>query len=245
MSDHYHGKDALSHVAEKQAQGILSSHEIHGLELSGSEHAFYDSARNMLVLLGLLYAILINLDLDSDTIFKIFALFGLGAIIWFTGRSAWLAWVRLERLHRILAQEKWEIEHNRPQEREELRVLYGSKGFEGPLLEQVVDVLMADESRLLKVMVEEEMGITLQNVEHPLKQGFFSFLGAIASLLAVILTLNVSYLSLAIIFIGVAVFSGIAALKAKNSPIDSAVWSIGIAVLSIGLTYFLTRFIFA
>ncbi|MFN4174457.1 MAG: hypothetical protein ACK4HV_05075, partial [Parachlamydiaceae bacterium] len=79
MSDHYHGKDALSHVAEKQAQGILSSHEIHGLELSGSEHAFYDSARNMLVLLGLLYAILINLDLDSDTIFKIFALFGLGA----------------------------------------------------------------------------------------------------------------------------------------------------------------------
>ncbi|MFN4173932.1 MAG: VIT1/CCC1 transporter family protein, partial [Parachlamydiaceae bacterium] len=157
----------------------------------------------------------------------------------------WLAWVRLERLHRILAQEKWEIEHNRPQEREELRVLYGSKGFEGPLLEQVVDVLMADESRLLKVMVEEEMGITLQNVEHPLKQGFFSFLGAIASLLAVILTLNVSYLSLAIIFIGVAVFSGIAALKAKNSPIDSAVWSIGIAVLSIGLTYFLTRFIFA
>ncbi len=244
MSDHFHGKDALSHVAEKQAQGILSSHEIHGLELSGSEHAFYDSARNVLVLLGILYAILINLDLPFDWKFRIFALFGLGATIWFSGRSAWLAWVRLERLHRILAQEKWEIEHNRPQEREELRVLYGTKGFEGELLEQVVDVLMADEGRLLKVMVEEEMGITLQNVEHPLKQGFYSFLGAFISASVVILTLNFSYLSIAIIFLGIALFSGIAAAKAKNSAIDSAVWSLGIAVLSIGLTYFLTQFMF-
>ena len=244
MSDHFHGKDALSHVAEKQAQGILSSHEIHGLELSGSQHSFYDSARNMLVLLALLYAILINIDLPFEWKFRIFGLFGLGATIWFAGRSAWLAWVRLERLHRILAQEKWEIEHNRPQEREELRVLYGAKGFEGELLEQVIDVLMADEGRLLKVMVEEEMGITLQNVEHPLKQGIYSFLGAFFSTTVFMLALNYSYLSIALALIGIAVFSGLAATKAKNSAIDSAVWSLGIAVLSIGLTYFLTQFIF-
>ncbi len=87
------------------------------------------------------------------------------------GRSAWLGWSRLERLHRILAQEKWEIEHNREQEREELGVLYAAKGFEGKLLEDVLDVLMADGDRLLKVMVEEELGLTLESQVHPLKQG--------------------------------------------------------------------------
>lgn len=244
MSDHFHGKDALSHVAEKQAQGILSSHEIHGLELSGSEHAFYDTARNMLVLYGILYAILIHIDLDFEWKFRIFGLFGLGATLWFSGRTAWLAWVRLERLHRILDQEKWEIEHNRAQEREELRVLYGAKGFDGELLEQVIDVLMADEGRLLKVMVEEEMGITLQNVEHPLNQGFYSFWGAFVSTTAFMLSLSYSYLSLVVILLGIAIFSGLAAAKAKNRAIDSAIWSIGIAVLSIGVTYFLTQYIF-
>lgn len=244
MSDHFHGKDALAHVAEKQAQGILSSHEIHGLELSGSEHAFYDTARNMFVIYGILYAILINIDLDFTSKFRFYGLFGLGATLWFSGRSAWLAWVRLERLHRILAQEKWEIEHNRTQEREELRVLYGAKGFEGELLEQVIDVLMADESRLLKVMVQEEMGITLQNVEHPLNQGFYSFLGAFFSTTAFMLSLNYPYLSLFVVFIGIAIFSGLAAAKAKNRPIDAAIWSLGIAILSIGVTYFVTQFTF-
>lgn len=244
MSDHFKGKDPLAHVAEKQAQGMLASHEIHGLELSGSEQAFYDSARNLLVLLGLLYAILIPFDLAPERKFGILALFGLGATLWFAGRSAWLAWVRLERLHRLLEQEKWEIEHNRPQEREELRVLYGAKGLEGDLLEQVIDVLMADEGRLLKVMVQEEMGITLENVEHPIKQGFYAFLGALLSTIAVVIALPYNYLPLAIVFIGAALFSGIAGARAKNRAIDAGVWSLGIAVLSIGLTYFITRFLF-
>ena len=89
-----------------------------------------------------------------------------------------LGWARLERLHRIVEEERYEIENHRQQEREELKELYRAKGFQGKLLDEVVDVLMADGERLLKVMVEEELGLSLQSQEHPLKQGAGSALGA-------------------------------------------------------------------
>src|SRR5262249_53556095 len=102
-------------------------------------------------------------------------------LIWKTGRSAWLGWSRIERLHRVVEQEKWEIEHHRQQEREELKALYATKGFEGKLLEDVLDVLMADGDRLLRVMVEEELGLTLESHEHPLKQAVGAGLGVLFS----------------------------------------------------------------
>ncbi len=72
----------------------------------------------------------------------------------------------MERLHRVIEEERWEIEHHRPQEREELAEMY-RKGSEGKLLEEVLDVLMADDNRLLQVMLEEELGLTLEAYEHP------------------------------------------------------------------------------
>src|SRR5262249_44443752 len=110
-------------------------------------------------------------------------------LIWKTGRSAWLGWSRIERLHRIVAQEKWEIEHHRQQEREELGALYAAKGFEGKLLEDVLDVLMADNDRLLRVMVEEELGLSLHSQEHPLKQATGAFLGVLAGSILTLLGL--------------------------------------------------------
>ena len=40
---------------------------------------------------------------------------------------------------------------------------------------------MANDNRLLQVMMEEEMGLTLRIYEHPLKQGFFAALGVLFS----------------------------------------------------------------
>ena len=239
-NDHFKGKDALSHLAEKQAQGILYSKEVHGLELPGHLQAACDAARDVAVVLLLVFSLLIHFELPVLTLAKMLSLLALGLIIWKSGRAAWLGWARLERLHRILAQEKWEIEHNRPQEREELLVLYHAKGFEGKLLEDVVDTLMADEGRLLKVMIEEEMGLTLENLEHPLKQGLGAFLGSLMASLLCILALFLQFewglFVAALAVVGGA--SGFAAYKADSRPLHAAVWSIGIAFLAGATTYF-------
>ena len=244
-SDHFKGKDALTHLAEKQAQGILYSKEIHGLEMPGHLQAALDAARDTALFLLLLFSLLIHLDLPFHTLAKTISFLGLGCVLWKGGRAAWLGWTRLERLHRILAQEKWEIEHNRPQEREELVALYQAKGFEGRLLQDVVDVLMADEERLLKVMIEEEMGLSLENVEHPLKQGLGAILGSSFACVLAILALYihpkwglvVSELAL----IGTA--SAWGAYQADSRPLHAFVWSVSMAILAWSGTYFLAYYL--
>ncbi len=153
-------KTALEHVIEAQAKGILASSESHGSETPGHISAAADAARETGVLLFILWTVLVQLGVSAHEIVKIMGVVSCGWLVWKMGRSAWLQWTRLERLHRIMAEERWEIEHHRQQEREELKVLYEAKGFQGKLLEDVVDVLMSDGDRLLKVMVEEELGLS-------------------------------------------------------------------------------------
>lgn len=246
MSEHFKGKDPLTHVAEKQAQGMITSREVHGVELPGSTFSFIEGARTSALMLTLLYVILMPFEWDNGDLGRLIALFGLGLVIWLTGRTAWLGWLRLERLHRILAQEKWEIENNRPQEREELKVLYGAKGFEGELLEEVVDVLMADEGRLLQVMIQEEMGFTLENIEHPLRQAVYAAVGSLLALIIALLGLYVWEWGLPAFCLSlIALLSSYAAYKADNRPINAGVWGFGLALLATGSIYFLTNYIFA
>lgn len=239
--EHFKGKDALGHVAEAQMQGFLSSVEVHGTELPGHLNAAADSARDVAMVLTLFFFIFNVLHFPFATIFTLCAILGGGWILWKAGRSAWLGWTRLERLHRIIAQEKWEIEHHRQQERDELRALYTAKGFSGKLLEDVVDVLMADGDRLLRVMVEEEMGFTLENHEHPLKQAVGSAIGAIASYATCLLGLYLypSWgLPLAAAFVLIAA-STLAAIRERNKAIPAAVWNVGLAFIAGGFVFFM------
>lgn len=241
--DHFEGKETLTHVAERLAEGTLSSMEAHGLEVPGHINAAVDSSRDTALCILLLFSVLTHLNFDNLTLIKALILFLLGFILWKAGRAAWLGWSRLERLHRLLAQEKWEIEHNRPQEREELLALYGAKGFEGRLLEEVVDVLMADEARLLKVMIEEEMGLSLENTEHPLKQGLGAFLGA---LFASSVTLGAIYFfpvwgSLIGALTVIAISSYIIAKRSLNREIPAIVWNVGLAILAWGVTHYVAE----
>ena len=60
---------------------------------------------------------------------------------------------------RLLAVERKHIAVVPEGEREEIRQIFGGKGFSGDDLERIVDVITADESRWAKTMVVEEYGL--------------------------------------------------------------------------------------
>lgn len=246
MQKHFDKKKALEHVLEKRVEGMLSISEAHGTEMPGHLSAAADAGKETAIVMLLVWLFLSFLSIPFTTSFISFAAFGLGWFAWKTGRSGWLGWARLERLHRLIEQEKYEIEHHRPQEREELYALYRAKGFEGKLLEDVVDVLMADQDRLLKVMLEEEMGLTLQAYEHPLEQCLGAAIGsfialAVSGFFFFFLTSYGMPIAAALLITAGSLLS---ALYEKNQIIPSIVWNLSIGALSFGVSYFLLHIFF-
>ncbi|MEC7839718.1 MAG: VIT1/CCC1 transporter family protein [Chlamydiota bacterium] len=241
---HFNSKDAVAHVVEKQAQGIFDATEIHGTEIPGHWSAATDAAKETSIVILTVWELLVELDIPDFQIFKVLGVFAAAWLVWKSGRSAWLGWSRLERLHRIIAQEKWEIDHHRGQEREELKALYQAKGFEGKLLEDVVDTLMADGDRLLKVMVEEELGLSLESHEHPIKQSFGAAVGTIIATGICALGF-VTYPTWGILYATLLVIGAAAGLSSRyesNRTIPAVVWNIGIAVLTYGTVHNLIKF---
>lgn len=237
---HFKGKDAIGHVIEAQAQGLIASAEIHGMEAPGYLSSGADAARDTALLLLLLWTLQEKFSsLTGSTEWLILLLSGW--VVWKAGRSGWLGWSRLERLHRVLEQERWEIQHHRQQERSELRELYAAKGFEGKLLDDVIDVLMADDNRLLRVMVEEELGLSLASQDHPLQQAMGAFFGSLApiciciGLWSLIPNFGVPIGAFSI----VALSAAITAHHIGNRIISSVVWNVGLAALAYGTTYYL------
>ncbi|NGX57992.1 MAG: hypothetical protein K940chlam3_00893 [Chlamydiae bacterium] len=241
---HFKGKEAVEHVVEAQAKGLISKAEVHGEEMPGHISAFADTARETAVILLLIWLLISTLVLQ-DSHFLVLSVMTVGWIVWKMGRSAWLGWSRLERLHRLVAEEKWEIDHHRDQEREELAALYEAKGFKGKLLEDVMDVLMADDDRLLRVMLEEELGLSLEKQEHPLKQSLGAGLGALAAyFVCMILTLLIPNFGMILgTFCVVGAAAALSAHYEKNRKIPAIVWNLGITVLAFGCTYFLWDFL--
>lgn len=235
--DHFKGKDGLSHVLEAQARGLIASTEIHGTEIPGHWGAGADAARETAVILLMLWALFRYVAVDPSWLS---AMFIAGFLVWKLGRGAWLGWSRLERLHRVMKEEKWEIENRRPQEREELRLLYQAKGLEGKLLEDVLDVLMADGDRLLRIMLEEELGLSLEVHEHPLKQGLGAAFGVLIAGLVCWLGINYPHPAgiLAAAGVTIALSTYLSAKFQQNRPIPAIVWNLGIAGLAFATTYF-------
>lgn len=238
---HFKDKGALQHIVEAQARGIIASSEAHGAETPGHVSAAADAARETALLLVTLWAILSHLGIGAAETVTILVVTTLGWTLWKLGRSAWLGWIRLERLHRLVAEERWEIEHHRQQEREELRVLYEAKGFRGALLDEAVEVLMADGDRLLRVMIEEELGLSLEVHEHPIKQGLGGAAGALASGLWCSLScwLLPGYGILFGAAVAMGVSAGTSAYLERNQVIPAVVWNLGIGALAFSTIYFL------
>jgi len=246
LSNHHHfkGKDPVNHVIETYAKGVITSTEVHGMETPGRISAFADAIRDCSIMLLLVWMLLYKLNLPLFQQIMWISIFGISLVIWKTTRSAWLGWARLERLHRVLLQEKWEIEHHREQEREELAVLYAAKGFHGQLLEDVLDVLMADGDRLLKVMLQEELGLSLEDHDHPLLQGLGAFVGSLAPTILVALSLWLSPLFgvIAICTLLLLAATAITTNANGNDLIPALIWSIGAAIITVSTFYLLSEY---
>lgn len=237
--NHFKGKKPLEHVLEARKKGKMASAEVHGTELPGHVSAAADAAKETSLILLILWTLL------GSGAHWFMLVFIAAWLIWKVGRSAILGWSRLERLHRVIEEERYEIEHHRPQEKEELRALYAAKGFSGKLLDEAIEVLMADDNRLLQVMLEEELGLSLESYEHPLKQAAGACVGVVGASLILSFGLFVlpawgPALCAALV---IALSAGTAAQLEKNSPLPSIVWNLAIAGLAAGAAYFLAELI--
>lgn len=70
--------------------------------------------------------------------------------------------------------EYWEVDHLPEKEREEIREIYREKGFEGELLEKVVEVITADKDRWVDVMMKEELNM-IKEEKSPIAMGAMTF----------------------------------------------------------------------
>ncbi len=95
-----------------------------------------------------------------------------------TGRST-LA--QVQHYSSEFERERDEIRNNFDHEREEVVALYRAKGFTGSLLESVVDTLCSDDDQLLKLMMEEELGLSMHHVQHPFLVGLINCFAAMAA----------------------------------------------------------------
>lgn len=91
-----------------------------------------------------------------------------------------------------LDREREEIKNNFEGERAEVYALYAAKGFTEPVLTQIVHTIAGDEDRLLKVMMEEELGLKMQHMNHPLLVGAWNFVAALAPGVLLIATLMIA-----------------------------------------------------
>jgi vacuolar iron transporter family protein len=235
VDDHFGGKTVDAHLAQVRSSQVESSLEIHGGEIPAPLFAFLDAARTSTIIMLFLLEIFFMCGFPSFKTAVLSFCCILGMSFFLASRSVILAWSRLHRLHVITAEEKKEIEVNRRQEREELQALYSSKGFSGPLLDKVVDVLMADKDRLLKVMLQEEMGFNLEESSHPLILGIFAMLGAVSSscflVMAQVPLLQNYVFPCAVLFI--AILGTIYARFDKNALIPAFIWNFSVTVVSV------------
>jgi len=84
----------------------------------------------------------------------------------------------LDNYKKHRAVEYWEVDNIPEAEREEIREIYAAKGFEGELLERVVEVITADKDRWVDVMMKEELEMIPAN-KSPIAMGAVTYLAFI------------------------------------------------------------------
>lgn len=70
--------------------------------------------------------------------------------------------------------EYWEIDNLREKEIQEMREIYRAKGFEGELLEKVVQVIISDKDRWVNEMMKDELGM-MKSEKSPLRTALATY----------------------------------------------------------------------
>lgn len=96
----------------------------------------------------------------------------MGAVAYTSSKAA------LDFYKRELAREEREIKTVPRLERQEIRDIYAKKGFSGRLLESIVKRITSNKKLWLETMMAEEIKLSPQDYERPLKSGFIVFWSA-------------------------------------------------------------------
>lgn len=245
MKSHFKGSSVLEHLKEARLKGHAASKESHGIEAQGHLIGGADAARELSIVAILIFIATIHLSISHQVCYTTLTLVLSGLFFWKVGRSALLGWARLEKINKLINDEKDEIENNREEEKAELTAMYQAKGFSEPLLSKVIDVLMADDNKLLGIMLEEELGVTLETYEHPLKQALGTAIGYLLSgaFLFVSILLFPLYGPLIACPITIFIACAFMAKIEQIRPLNYIVWNLSITFLAASVTYFLTQLI--
>lgn len=245
MGSHFAGKTVLEHLKAARAKGHEAMRDEHGLDAPMHVIAGADAARQSAVLFSILAICGYTLPIEEPTWNQLFGLFFFALLLWKTSRIAHLGWCRLERINRLIGEEKQEIVQNREEEKSELTEIYRAKGLEGELLTNVIDVLMADDNKVLGIMIEEELGMRTESGDHPLKQALSVGVGILLTGFGCSIGLLIGR------YVGAFIASSIVVLLSAYTMaflerlrmIDCLVWNLSILFLVMGSTYFLAQYI--
>ncbi len=235
-------KPFVDELIKKRIRKKVASSEFYKKELPEHLANSVEAAKETVCVSFILFIILKELNYEKSLL-TFFLIFYTGWFFWKICQVAIIGWIRLNRLHNVIAEEKFEIEHHRKHERTELEILYKAKGFSGKLLDDVIDVLMADDNRLLQVMMEEEMGLTLRTFEHPLKQGVYAGFSTAVSASILLLGLSSPLNFFIFGFLLIALSSFFSTRLEKNILSFSIVWNLAIISLVSLITFFTIRLI--
>ncbi|MDN3668508.1 VIT1/CCC1 transporter family protein [Echinicola jeungdonensis] len=85
---------------------------------------------------------------------------------------------QIDNFHKHQEIEYWEVKHIPETEKDEIRSIYREKGFEGEMLERVVETITEDKDRWVDVMMKEELEMMKDKKSPHIIAGttFFSFL---------------------------------------------------------------------
>ena len=138
---------------------------------------------------------------------------------------------------RVRRMEERHIDEHPLGEREEIRQIFATKGFEGALLDQIVEVITKDRKQWVDTMVTEEFGL---RIEHPapLRAGLSTFIAFVLAGLIPLLpfffeshlppgqTFRISIAATAVTFFLIGM--------AKAQVVKRSLWLSGLETLAIG-----------
>lgn len=148
-------------------------------------------------------------------------------------------------LERFRSIEESHIEQEPEGEREEIRQIFAAKGFEGEMLEQVVDVITRERKRWVDTMLTEEWGLQLSPATPWIAAAVTFFAFVLAGLVPLLPLLLVAVFSPEQTFVASAIataltFTAIGAVRGRithSKVIPSALETLLVGGLAAGLAY--------